>query len=133
MAPTQTIDYPCPTCSSMALVRVSPIDRQYDVRFLKCEVCKCELCSHMDKSLGETVRNQGETEMISAAIESPRRDNGSEHAYNWARATPIAAPSLTVPQGPSVQISAARNLRAEVSVDLCKRPLQVGTTVPAED
>ena len=95
MASSQTIDYPCPTCSSqMALVRVSPLDRQYDVRFLKCEVCKCEICSHMDKSQGETVKNQGETEMISAAIERPRRDEGSECHYSWVRATPLAAPSL---------------------------------------
>ena len=91
MAPTQTIDYPCPTCSSpMALVRVSPLDRQYDVRFLKCEICKCEVCSHMDKSQGETVKNQVETEMKSAAIERPRRDEGSERTYNWVRATAVA-------------------------------------------
>ena len=49
MAPTQTIDYPCPTCNSpMGLVRVSPLDRQYDLHFFKCEVCKCEVCSHME-------------------------------------------------------------------------------------
>ena len=76
----------------MALVRVSPLDRQYDLRFLKCEVCKCEVCSHIEKS--QAVKNQRETGMISAAIERPRRDKGSEHTYNWVRATPIAAPSL---------------------------------------
>jgi len=63
MAPSQTIDYPCPTCSSpMALVRVSNLDRQYDLRFLKCEVCKCEVCSHIEKS--QAVENQRETRMI---------------------------------------------------------------------
>ena len=123
MAPTQNIDYPCPTCSSpMALVRVSPLDRQYDLRFLKCEVCKCEVCSHIEKS--QAVKNQRETGMISAAIERPRRDKGSEHTYNWVRATPIAAPSLTGTSGlgnsnpePSFQISAARDLRAGVGGD----------------
>ena len=94
MVPTQTIDYPCPTCTSpMGLVRVSPLDRQYDLRFFKCEVCKCEVCSHMEtgKYQGEAVKNQGETGMISAAIERPRPDEGSERIY-WVRATPIAAP-----------------------------------------
>ena len=96
MAPTQTIDYPCPTCNSpMGLVRVLPLDRQYDLRFLKCEVCKCEVCSHMEPvtSQGETVKNQGETGMISAAIEKPRRDERTERTYNGARATPIATPT----------------------------------------
>jgi hypothetical protein len=59
MAPTQTIDYPCPTCNSpMGLVRVSPLDRQYDLHFFKCEVCKCEVCSHMEPVASQRNREE---------------------------------------------------------------------------
>jgi hypothetical protein len=77
----------------MGLVRVSTLDRQYDLHFFKCEVCKCEVCSHMETvtSQGETVKNQGKTGMISAAIEKPRQDERPERTYNWARAMPIEA------------------------------------------
>jgi hypothetical protein len=89
MVPTQTIDYPCPTCTSpMGLGRVSPLDRQYDLRFFKCEVCKCEVCSHMytGKNQGEAVKN------LTAAIKRPRPDEAAERIYSWVRATPIPAP-----------------------------------------
>jgi len=74
MAPTQTIDYLCPTCNSpMGLVRVSPLDRQYDLRFFKCEVCKCEVCSHM-----ETGTSQGAT----PATQLRHEIQGASHA-SW--------------------------------------------------
>ena len=95
MAPIQTIDYPCPTCNSpMALVRVSPLDRQYDLRFFKCEVCKCDVCSHMETvtSEHEPVKNQSESAILSEAIEKARGDERPD-TYKWARTTPISAPS----------------------------------------
>lgn len=77
----------------MGLVRVSPLDRQYDLRFFKCERCKCEVCLHTEtvNSRSETAKEQSETGMIRAAIKKSCRDELPERTHDWTRATPIAA------------------------------------------
>jgi hypothetical protein len=97
MALTQTIDSACPTCRSpMGLVRVSPLDRQYDLRFFKCERCKCEVCLHTEtvNSRSETAKEQSETGMIRAAIKNPA-GMSCQNAPTTGHALRPLQPSLT--------------------------------------